>query len=115
MKSILFTLFLLGSILSFLPAARAEQPVLAQQESAENSQALPWQPSSPISGRYLVDLPGTPVEQTGTSTLLNHELRWHMRSVTRPAVDEIDLFEYYLVAYADIPGGYATSSLKKRC
>ena len=103
MKPIILTLFLVGSVLSFSSAAKAEKAVLAQQETTENSQSLLWQPSSPTAGRYIVDLPGTPVEQTSTSTLLSHELRWHMHSVTLPAVDETDLFEYYLVAYADIP------------
>jgi hypothetical protein len=94
---------LIGSGLSLPIAAKAETPTLAQQEPAENSSSLPWEFFSSTAGDYVVDLPGTPVEQSSTSSLLERELRWQMSSVTLPAVDEADLFEYYLVAYADIP------------
>lgn len=111
LRTTLFRLCLLGFGLSFPLKAAAEpallsQPVsqqMSQQESFEDRQLLPWQSFPSTSGNYVVDLPGTPLEQTSTSPLLGRELHWQMAAVTLPAVDESDLFEYYLVAYADIP------------
>lgn len=98
---LLLTLLLVGGGLSWPFKANAETSVLSQNPSA--SSTLPWQFFSSTTGQYIVDLPGTPVEQTSTSVLLDRELRWNMTAVTLPAVDETDLFEYYLVAYIDIP------------
>jgi hypothetical protein len=102
-KSIIFTLCLIGCSLSLPLAAKAEQPILAQQEALENGQSLPWEFFNSTAGNYVVELPGSPVEQSGTSSLLEQELSWQMNSVTVPAATETDLFEYYLIAYADIP------------
>lgn len=103
LKSIVFTLCLIGCGLSLPSAAKAETPTLAQQDPAEDRSSLPWAFFNSTAGDYVVDLPGTPVEQSSTSSFLERDLRWQMSSVTLPAVDEADLFEYYLVAYADIP------------
>jgi hypothetical protein len=103
LRTTLLTLCLICFGLSFPLKAAAEPALLSQQESFEDRQLLPWQSSPSTSGNYIVDLPGTPLEQASTSPLLERELRWQMASVTLPAVDESDLFEYYLVAYADIP------------
>ena len=103
LKAVLFTLLLLGGGLSWPLKAEAEPPTLAQVEEAAASSSLPWQFFSSTAGQYVVELPGTPETQTSTSTLLDRELTWHMNGVTLPAVDEADLFEYYLVAYIDIP------------
>lgn len=105
LKTVLFTLLLLGGGLSWPLKVEAEPTTLAQVETAAASSSLPWQFFNSTAGDYVVDLPGTPVEQSSTSPLLERELRWQMSSVTLPAVDEADLFEYYLVAYADIPRG----------
>jgi hypothetical protein len=108
-KSTIFALCLIGCGLSLPLAAKAEPPILAQPDTQpeipENSQSLPWEFFNSTAGDYVVDLPGTPVEQSSTSSLLEHDLRWQMDSVTLPVVDEADLFEYYLVAYVDIPRG----------
>jgi len=82
---------------------KAESATLAQTEKAAASSSLPWQLFSSTSGRYIVDLPGIPEAQTSTSMLLDQELSWHMNAVTLPAIDAADRFEYYLVAYIDIP------------
>jgi hypothetical protein len=107
LRTTLLTLCLLGFGLSYPLKAAAEPALFSQQvsqpESSEDRQLLPWQSFPSTSGNYIIDLPGTPLEQTSTSPLLERELRWQMASVTLPAVDESDLFEYYLVAYADIP------------
>lgn len=102
-RTTLLTLCLLSFGLSFPLKVAAEPILLSQPEFPEDRQLLPWQLSPSTSGNYIVDLPGTPLEQTSTSALLERELRWQMASVTLPAADESDLFEYYLVAYADIP------------
>jgi hypothetical protein len=83
--------------------AAAEPPPLAQATVENTRQTLPWQMVASTAGKYVVDLPGTPAEQTSTSSLLERDLQWQMSSVTIPAVDDADLFEYYLVAYADVP------------
>lgn len=85
--------------------AMAIHPHRTKQEVTITSQGLPWQTFSSTTGRYLVDFPGTPIEQTGSSTLLGYDLHWHMNSVTLPAVDETDVFEYYMVAHIDLPRG----------
>ena len=103
LKVILLTLLLLGGGLSWPLKAKAEPPTLAQTEETEAASSLPWQIVSSTAGQYIVELPGMPEEQTSTSTLLDQELTWHMSGVTVPAVGEADLFEYYLVAYLDIP------------
>jgi hypothetical protein len=103
LRKTLVTLCLTGFGLSFPLQATAEPLLLSQQQPSEDRQLLPWQSSPSTSGNYIVDLPGPPLEQTSTSPLLERELRWQMASVTLSAVDESDLFEYYLVAYADIP------------
>jgi hypothetical protein len=100
---IVLTLCLLGSSLLFPTQAAAEPPPLAQAAVDDRGQTLHWQLVNSTAGKYVVDLPGTPVEQTSTSSLLERDLQWHMSSVTIPAVDDTDLFEYYLVAYADVP------------
>lgn len=105
LKAVLFTLLLLGGGLSWPLKVKAEPTTLAQVETAAASSSLPWQFFSSTPGQYIVDLPGTPEEQTSTSTLLDRELTWHMSGVTVSAVGEADLFEYYLVAYIDIPRG----------
>jgi hypothetical protein len=105
LRFVLLTLCLMGWGLSCPLKVKAEQPILAQLENAEASQSLPWQLFSSTPGKYVVDLPGTPEEKTGTSTVLGRELLWHLNEVTIPAIDEADLFEYYLVAYIDIPRG----------
>jgi len=97
------TLFLLGFSLFSPVKALAEQPFLAQTPLEVSGQPLPWQVVTSTEGKYVVDFPGTPTEQTSTSTLLERDLRWHMSAVTIPAIDDADLFEYYLVAYADVP------------
>jgi hypothetical protein len=103
LRLILLTLFFIGGGLSWPLKVKAEQPTLAQVETAAASSSLPWQFFSSTAGQYIVDLPGTPEAQTSTSTLLDRELTWHMSGITVPAVDEADLFEYYLVAYINIP------------
>lgn len=102
-KVVLFTLLLIGGGLSWPLKAKAKPPALPQVDIAAASSSLPWQLISSTPGQYIVELPGTPEEQTSTSTLLDRELTWHMSGVTVSAVDESDLFEYYLVAYIDIP------------
>jgi len=97
------TLFLLGFSFFSPVKALAEQPFLAQTPLEVSGQPLPWQVVTSTEGKYVVDLPGTPTEQTSTSTLLERDLRWHMGAVTLPAMNDTDLFEYYLVAYADVP------------
>lgn len=91
-----------------LPAIAQTQPVpQTQPETATATQpTLPWQLVTSTSGRFLVELPGTPEANTGTLTVLNTELTWHTTAVTLPTVDSpegSDLFEYYMVAYADLP------------
>jgi hypothetical protein len=103
LRTTLLTLCLLGFGLSLPLKAAAEPALLSQQETSDDRQLLPWQSSPSTSGNYIVDLPGSPLEQASTSPLLERELHWQMTSVTLPAADESDLFEYYLVAYADIP------------
>jgi hypothetical protein len=100
---ILLTLCLLGGSLLSPTQAAAESPPLAQSALEDRGQTLPWQLVNSTAGQYVVDLPGTPAEQTSTSLLLERDLQWQMSSVTIPAVDDADLFEYYLVAYADVP------------
>ncbi len=100
---ILLTLCLLGCSLLSPTKAVAEHPPLAQAAVEDMGQTLPWQMVASTAGKYVVDLPGTPAEQTSTSSLLERDLQWQMSSVTIPAVDDADLFEYYLVAYADVP------------
>ncbi len=96
-------LCLLGySLLSPVKTA-AEAPPIAQSALENTGQTLPWKLVTSTPGKYVVDLPGTPAEQISTSPLLERNLQWHMSSVTIPAVDDKDLFEYYLVAYADVP------------
>ena len=100
---IVLTLCLLGCSL-FSPTKADAEPLSLAQAAVENtSQTLPWQMVASTTGKYVVDLPGTPAEQTSTSSLLERNLQWQMSSVTIPAVDDADLFEYYLVAYADVP------------
>lgn len=92
----------MGLGLVWIPSVTASVPS-KQPEVADAVPALPWQFFSSTAGKYVVDLPGSATEETGTSSVLERELRWQMRAVTRPAIDETDLFEYYLVAHADIP------------
>jgi hypothetical protein len=103
LKLIILTLCLMGMGLSYSPKVGAETTSPTQPSNNENSQSLSWQMFSSTSGKYVVDLPGTPAKETGTSTLLERELSWQLNGVTVPAVNETDLFEYYLVAYSDIP------------
>jgi hypothetical protein len=98
---IALALLLAGSGWS-LPLVAAEPPT-PQAETVANRQSLSWQPAPSTAGKFVVDLPGTPTEQTSISSLLEREVTWHMTAVTVPAIDETDLFEYYLVAYADVP------------
>jgi hypothetical protein len=100
---ILLTLCLLGCGLFSPTKAAAEQSPPAQSAVEDVDQTLPWQLVASTTGKYVVDLPGTPAEQTSTSSLLERDLEWHMSSVTLPAINDTDLFEYYLVAYADVP------------
>ncbi len=103
LKLTMLTLCLLGC--SPFPAAQAVEPPppLAEAVVEETGQTLPWAMVTSTAGKYVVDLPGTPTAQTSTSPLLERDLQWHMNSVTIPAADDTDLFEYYLVAYADVP------------
>lgn len=104
LKTIAFTLGLI--VCSLFPfSIKAEQFILSQVEISEDGQSLPWQVFSSTSGRYVVDLPGDPLEKTSSSNLLERELTWHMNEVVSLAVDESDLYEYYLVAYVDLPRG----------
>lgn len=106
LKFLSFTLCLICCGL-FSPGIKAEQStsILAQVDNAENSESLPWQVFSSTSGRFVVDLPGESLEQNSTSILLERELTWHMNAAVSLAVDESDLYEYYLVAYVDLPRG----------
>lgn len=106
LRVIVISLCLMGMGLVRSPRVIAEQTTSPQSEVTAANEAvtsLPWQFFASTPGKYVVDLPGTPAEETGTSLLLERELRWQMSTVTRPAMDEGDLFEYYLVAHADIP------------
>jgi hypothetical protein len=103
LKLIILTLCLMGMGLSHSPKVEAQPTSSTQPTNTENSQSLSWQMFSSTPGKYVVDLPGTPTKDTGTSTLLERELSWQLNGVTVPAVNEADLFEYYLVAYSDIP------------
>ncbi len=103
LKLIILTICLMGMGLSYLPKVEAEPTAPKQSTNTENSQSLPWEMFSSTPGKYVIDLPGMPKKDTGTSNLLEQELNWQLNGVTVPAVDETDLFEYYLVAYADIP------------
>ncbi len=103
LKTTFLTLCLIGCCLSLPVKAAAEPVLLSQQATPDDRQGLPWRSFPSTSGNYIVDLPGIPLKQTSISTLLERELHWQMAAVTRPAVNKSDLFEYYLVAYADIP------------
>lgn len=103
LKLIILTLCLMGMGLSYSPKVGAETTSPTQPSNTKNSQSLSWQMFSSTSGKYVVDFPERPAKETGTSTLLERELSWQLNGVTVPAVDEADLFEYYLVAYGDIP------------
>lgn len=84
-----------------IPAVIAQST--SDLDASVGFQDLPWQQLSSDSGRYLVDLPGSPVRDTATSVLLNQELQWQINSVTTTTTDDTDLFEYYFIAYADLP------------
>jgi hypothetical protein len=91
-----------------LPALAEMAPLpQAKQDTPPDAQPiLPWQLVTSTPGRYLVELPGPPEEKTSTTPLLGVELNWFTHSVTIPTVDEpdgVDLFEYYMVSYADLP------------
>lgn len=103
LKLTMLTLCLLGCSLFASAKTAAEQLPIAQASGEEMGQALPWQIVTSTAGKYVVELPGMATEQTSTSPLLERDLQWHMSSVTVPAADDTDLFEYYLVAYADVP------------
>jgi hypothetical protein len=103
LKLIILTLCLMGMGLSYSAKIGAEPTSPTQPSNNENSQSLSWQMFSSTPGKYVVDLPGTPTKDAGTSSLLERELSWQVNGVTVPAVNEADLFEYYLVAYGDIP------------
>lgn len=104
-------LALLASLICLIgpPPTSAEIAPFSQtkQDTAPDEQPkLPWQLVTSTPGRYLVELPGTPQEETSTTPLLNTELNWVTTAVTIPTVDEpdgVDLFEYYMVSYAYLP------------
>lgn len=102
-RSLILAFCLTGGVFSWAVKAEAEPPVLAQVENTELSESLPWELFSPTAGKYVIDLPGNPEQQIGTSTILDRELEWNVNSVLVSAIDEVDLFEFYLVAYIDIP------------
>ena len=103
LKLFVLTLCIMGMGLSHSPEVGAKPTSSTQSISNKNSQSFPWQIFSSTPGKYVIDLPGTPAKQTGTITLMGQELSWQLNGVTVPAVNEADLFEYYLVAYSDIP------------
>jgi hypothetical protein len=89
-----------------VPALAAPFPQVKQDTGSELQSDLSWQLVSSTAGRFLVELPGAPEEKTGTLTVLNTELTWHTMAVKIPTVDRadgVDLFEYYMVSYADLP------------
>jgi len=103
LRSLILALCLTGGAFSWSVKAEAEPPTLAQVEKTEVRESLPWEMFSPTVGKYVIDLPGNPEKQTGTSMILERELEWNVNSVLVSAIDEVDLFEFYLVAYLDIP------------
>jgi hypothetical protein len=114
LKAVLFTLLLLGGGLSWPLKAKAEPPTLAQVEEAAASSSYPGSSSHrPLASMWL-SCRERRKTRISTSTLLRsgtdlaHERRY------LPAVDEADLFEYYLVAIHRHPPEFALRVLPTR-